>query len=461
MKEEHFLLKESIPSLLWIYVRPAMFASLITGLYGIIDGIFIGQRMGPAGLAAITLAFPVTTFLIAIGVLLSIGTGISVSRNLARGAKDLARTYIRKGAILFAFMALLTTLGSIFTPQIMSLLGKGSDGLVVDLAQSFITIILLGSTIYMLPIFLGDILKNLGHPRGVMLAMVAGTLVNILLDYVFIFILNLEMAGAALATISGQATATAILFFMLRREPLMKVAPNRFRERYRSYFSILKGGLTSFVIQLSTLALLLVHNRLFLHYGNELYVSSFGIIGYALTVYWLLINGFVGGMQPILSFNYAKESPARVTQLLKLSFFLIGGFSLAYSLLFYLFPEEIVRIFSSQDIQLLNLTRRGFYLVMYALPFAGLNILSAMYFQSIGKTKTSIFLSLGRVVFFMLPFIILLPRLFYVTGIYLIVPLSEICTAFLSFFFLRRNQRESRKYLEPRSSRHESPATDH
>lgn len=451
MKEEHFLLKESIPSLLWVYVRPAMFASLITGLYGIIDGIFIGQKMGPSGIAAITLAFPITTFLIGLGVLVSVGTSIAVSRNMAAGKEDMANTYIRKGLLMFFIMALLTTLAGFFTPEVMTLLGKGSDNYVVALAQSFVSILLFGSFIYMAPIFLSDLLKNLGKPKEAMLAMIAGTLTTIVLDYIFIFLLELEMAGAALATIMGQLMAAFILLLLMRRQPIARVQPNRIRERYRSFLTILKGGLTSFIIQLSTMALLLVHNRLFLLYGNELYVSSFGIIGYALTAFWLLVNGFVGGTQPIVSYNHALNHRARVDNTLRLTFILVTGFSIAYALLFYIFPNQIIGIFSSHDVQLLNLTRKGFFLVMYALPFAGINIQVAMYFQAIGKTKTSAFLSLGRVVFFMIPLLLILPKLFSVNGIYLIVPLSEFFTAILSVAFLRHHQKENKKYIELRS----------
>ncbi|MDD2371458.1 MAG: MATE family efflux transporter [Firmicutes bacterium] len=447
MNTKNHLEEKSIPALLWLYARPSMFASLITGLYGIIDGIFIGQKMGPEGIAAITLAFPITSLLIGLGVLLSIGTSILVNKNTASGNHEMAKTYIFKGRNLFLLFAFITTIGTFFAPQIMSFLGKGTNAYIVDLSQSFVSVLLLGSVIYLAPIFLNDILKNLGKPREAMFAMIAGTITNIILDYIFIFIFNMELVGAALATITGQLVATLVILLFIRKHNIWKVKRNKYHIRYRSYLNIIKTGSTSFIIQISTMLILIIHNRLFLQYGHELYVSSFGIIGYALTAFWLLINGFVGGSQPIISFNHAIDKGNRVRKTVKISFIFIIAFSTFFSLLFYIFPEQIISIFSQHDPQLFNITKHGFYLVMYALPFAGINVLVAMYFQSIGKSKTSIFLAVSRVLFFMLPLILILPKTFGVNGIYLIVPLSEVGTAIVSILFIRYNLNKGKVYF--------------
>ncbi len=447
MNIDKHLEEKSIPALLWLYARPSMFASLITGLYGIIDGIFIGQKLGPAGIAAITLAFPITSLLIGIGVLISIGTSILINKNIASGNHEMARTYIFKGINLFFLFSFITTIGAFFAPQIMSILGKGTNAYIVDLSQSFISVLLFGSVIYLAPIFLNDILKNLGKPREAMFAMIAGTITNIILDYIFIFIFNMELVGAAIATITGQLVASLVIFLFIRKHSIWKIKRNKYHLKYMSYLNIIKTGFTSFIIQVSTMLILVIHNRLFLQYGHELYVSSFGIIGYALTAFWLLINGFVSGSQPIISFNHAIASGHRVRKTVKISFVFIIGFSTFFSLLFYIFPEQIISIFSQHDPQLYNITKRGFYLVMYALPFAGINVLVAMYFQSIGKSKTSIFLAVSRVVFFMLPLILILPKMFGVNGIYLIVPFSEVGTAILSILFIKHNLDKGKVYL--------------
>ena len=441
------LTQKSIPSLLWTYARPSMFASLITGLYGIVDGIFVGQKMGPPGLAAITLAFPIISFLIAIGCLFSIGTSIVVNHSLAGRNKHEAKRYIVVGLKMLLIAGLLTTLASFFTSEIMAFLGKGTDGYVVDLSQSFVSVILAGSLIYMAPIFFNDLLKNLGHPKLAMMGMILGTVVNIILDYIFIFILDLELVGAAVATLSGQFIAFLFIYFFIRKNHVFKLKLEKAGKNLSMAFKIIKTGCPSFVIQISTMALLLIHNRLFLHYGNELYVSAFGIIGYALSAYWLISNGFVGGTQPILSHNYIKNLNSRVRKTLKLTFIFVISFSLVYSLLFYIFPDQIIAIFSKHDIQLYNITKLGFKLVMYALPFAGINVISAMYFQSIGKNKTSIFLAVSRVVFFMIPLILILPKTLGVNGIFLIIPLSEVFTSVLSITFIYKNLTKDNSYF--------------
>jgi len=452
MNTNKHLEEKSILALLWLYARPAMFASLITGLYGIVDGIFIGQKMGPAGIAAITLAFPITSLLIGLGVLVGVGTSMLINKNMASGNYGMARTYILKGFNLFFLFAFLATISGFFTPQIMLLLGKVSTGYIVDLSQSFLSVLLFGSVIYLAPIFLIEILRNLGKPKEAMFAMIAGTITNIILDYIFIFILNMELVGAALATVLGQLVACTFIFFYMKNHIIWTYKRDKFHLKFLSYVNILKTGFTSFIIQVSTMLILVIHNRLFLQYGNELYVSSFGIIGYALTAFWLLINGFVNGSQPIICFNHAINLEHRVRKTVKISFIFILVFSSIFSLLFYIFPEQIISIFSQHDPQLFNITRRGFYLVMYALPFAGINVLVAMYFQSIGKSKTSIFLAVARVVLFMIPLIMILPKFFGINGIYLIVPLSEVGTAIVSILFIRHNLNKGKFYIPTRGS---------
>lgn len=439
MYKENLLIKKKIHSLLWIYARPSMFTSLITGLYGIIDGIFIGQKIGPAGLAAITLAFPIISSLIAVGCLISIGTSILANRSLANKRNYQTKNYIMVGLLILFILGLIFTLSSFFTPQIMDILGKGSDNYIIDLSQSFVSIILLGSIIYMAPIFFADLLKNLGKPKEAMLGMILGTIINIILDFLFIFKLNLELVGAAIATLTGQFFAFLFLYLFVRRFSVWKIKLKRIKRMFVSSFGIIKTGLASFIIQISTAFLLVIHNRLFLHYGNELYVSIFGIIGYALSAYWLIVNGFVGGAQPILSHNYAKDINERVRKALKLTFLFVLSFSIIYSLVFYIFPNQIISIFSKHNIQLFNITNQAFKLVMYAFPFAGINVISVMYFQAIGKNRISIFLASSRIIFFMIPLILLLPGFLGVNGIFLIVPLSEVLTSIISIIFIRYN----------------------
>lgn len=299
----------------------------------------------------------------------------------------------------------------------------------------------------MAPIFFTDLLKNLGKPKEAMFGMILGTFINILLDYILIIRFDLELVGAAIATLSGQFCAFLFLYLFARKFPVWKLKLKKIKGSILAFFNIIKTGFTSFLMQLTTLLLLVVHNRLFLHFGNELYVSSFGIIGYAFSAYWLIVNGFVGGTQPILSHNYIKESNNRVRKTLKMTLLFVLIFSTIYSLLFYIFPEQITSIFSQHNSELFNITRTGFRLVMFALPFAGFNVVTTIYFQAIGKNKISIFLAVSRVIFFMIPFILLLPKLLGVNGIYLIIPLSEVFASVISLFFIRYNLKHDIKYI--------------
>ena len=177
--------------------------------------------------------------------------------------------------------------------------------------------------------------------------------------------------------------------------------------------------------------LLIIHNQLFLHYGNELYVSSFGVIGYGITVFWIVTMGFAGGAQPILSYNFSANLIDRTRKITKRGYCFTVGFAIIYMLFFYLFPTQIASLFT-HDPTLIEMTKKAIYLMMYALPFAAYNIFTATYFQSIGHTKKAICLTGGRVLLLMIPLAAILPNIFGVNGIYLIIPFSEIGAFFIS-----------------------------
>ncbi|AMP20257.1 hypothetical protein AZF37_02880 [endosymbiont 'TC1' of Trimyema compressum] len=177
--------------------------------------------------------------------------------------------------------------------------------------------------------------------------------------------------------------------------------------------------------------LLIIHNQLFLHYGNELYVSSFGVIRYGITVFRMITMGFAGGAQPILSYNFGANLIDRKNKIAKRGYYFTIGFAFIYMLIFYLFPAQIAKLFT-HDPNLIEMTKNAIYLMMYALPFAAYNIFTATYFQSIGHTKKAVFITSSRVLLFVLPLAAILPNVLGVNGIYLIIPFSEIGAFFIS-----------------------------
>lgn len=422
--------EKNLTKLLLYYAKPSIFSLLIAGLYGIIDGIFVGQKIGPKGLSAITLAYPITSFLIAIGVLIGVGAAVFISRNIASKNMAVAKSYLLKGLVLFVISSILLFTLSFFTSNIMYLLGKGTDADVVQMAETFVRVLLIGSPIYIAPIIFNDFLKNMGKPREAMISMLFGSITNIVLDFILIFVFDLRLLGAGIATVTGQFVAFLFMIYFSKTHPIWKIK-KKITKPLIGYFQIIHTGFTSFIIQITTMLLLIIHNQLFLHYGNELYVSSFGVIGYGITIFWMVTMGFAGGAQPIISYTFGANKIERTNKITKRGYLFTVGFSILYMLMFFIFPTQIASLFT-QDQTLIAMTTKAIYLMMYALPFAAYNIFTATYFQSIGHTKKAVFLTAGRVVLFMLPFAIVLPQLLGVDGIYLIIPLSEIGTFFIS-----------------------------
>ena len=215
--------EKNLTKLLLYYAKPSIFSLLIAGLYGIIDGIFVGQKIGPKGLSAITLAYPITSFLIAIGVLIGVGTAVFISKNIASKNIPIAKSYLYKGLILFIVASIFLFSCSFFTSNIMVLLGKGTDAEVVLMAETFVRVLLIGSPIYIAPIIFNDLLKNMEKPREAMISMFFGSITNIVLDFLLVFVFDLRLLGAGIATVTGQLIAFLLMVYFSKNHIIWKI----------------------------------------------------------------------------------------------------------------------------------------------------------------------------------------------------------------------------------------------
>jgi putative MATE family efflux protein len=433
------------------FAFPTVVGVIIAGIQGIIDGFFIGNAIGSQGLAAVTLAYPAYMAIIAIGVIIGIGASSLTALQLGKGNLNRALDIVHNAFSLCLLTgAIFTVVGLVFCKTSISLLG--TSGPALDFAREYLRIIFMGSVFMVLAIALDPLVRNDGRPRLCMNIMIAGVIVNLVLDYLFIMRMGMGMSGAAFATIISFALpALLLIHYLFSSQAKLKLRLKSMRLKLGTLLQVLRAGIPSFVMQISIAFVLFAHNYMLLRYGSELAVSAYGIIGYVFSIFYMLFEGIALGVQPIIGFNYGAGYYERVSKTLKLtilSCILVGALGFA---LVYLFPERVIQIFSQDDTELLEVTLRGMEIFMFSLLVEGTVLLTAIYYQSINRVRAALFIYLGKIFVFLLPLLFILPIFFGLDGVWSASPVTEylmmiIALVMLSkeFKFLKHNAVENK-----------------
>ena len=452
----------NIVNLFLKFAFPAVVGVVVAGIQGIIDGVFIGNAIGSQGLAAVTLAYPAYMVIIAIGVIIGIGASSLTALQLGKGNSNGALDIVHNAFSLCLLTgAVFTVAGLIFCETSLNLLG--ASGPALAFAREYLRIIFIGSVFMILTVALDPLVRNDGKPRLSMNIMIAGVVVNLVLDYLFIMRMGMGMSGAAIATIISFALpAVLLMYYLFGSEAKLRLRLKAMKFKLGTLLQILKAGLPSFVMVFSLALVLFAHNYMLLRYGSELAVSAYGIIGYVFSIFYMLFEGISLGVQPIIGFNYGAGCYERVSKTLKLtvlSCILIGAFGFV---LIYLIPEKVVQIFGQDDPELLEVTLRGMEIFMFSLLVEGTVLLTAIYYQSINRVRAALFIYLGKIFVVLFPLLFVLPVFFGLDGVWSASPVTEyimmlVALVMLSkeFKFLRQNAKAGNK--QPASTKQTLP----
>lgn len=415
----------NIFNLFWKFVFPSVIGVLVAGILEIIDGFFIGNALGSQGLAGITLAYPPYILIVGIGVLIGTGSSSLAALELGKGDRKGVHDIVNNTFLLCLLAgAVLTVSGLVFCETSISFLG--SNGQVLNFAREYLRITFMGSVFMVLTLALNPLVRTDGNPKLCMKIMIMGVITNIVLDYIFILQMGMGMSGAAIATVvSFFLTSVLFTYYLFGNRTKLKLRLRDMELKIGTFKQILQAGLPSFMIQLSLALMLFVYNYILLIYGSELAVSAYGIIGYVCSFFYMLFEGIALGVQPIIGFNYGAGNYERVLKTLRLSIFscvLIGAFGF---ILVYMFPESVVKIFIRNDTELMKITLRGMNILMLSLLVEGIVLLTTIYYQSINRVKTALFINLGKTFVLLLPLLILLPSFFGLDGVWSASPAAE------------------------------------
>lgn len=441
--DNQFALKEqAIGSLLWKFSLPAIVAMLVNALYNIIDRVFVGRGVGPVAIAATSVAFPLMLILMSVSMLIGIGATALISIRLGEQKKEEAEQIVGNAMILMILLpVLLSVVYFIFADPILSLLGASPE--VLPYARDFTHIIMMGSFIGSIAMGMNNFIRAEGNPRMAMNTQIIGTIINAVLNYVFIFKLGLGIKGSALATLSGQSfSAVWVLSYFLSGKSLVKIKVQNFRLKMPIILGIISIGFAPFAMQLANSVQNLILNKTLFHYGGDMALSAIGIIMSFATLLFMPIVGLSQGAQPIIGYNYGAKQYHRVKETLKKAVIAATCIAIAGFLATRIWPMQIVGLFSKGDISLTKLTAHAMltYFAMY--PVVGLQIICANYFQAVGKATESAVLSLSRQVLIFIPLLLILPHFWGIDGVWRTAPiadgLSVLLTATLIYLEMKK-----------------------
>ena len=425
---------QKIAPLLLSYAIPAVIGTMVNALYHIVNRIFIGQAVGALAISGLTLTFPILMFLQAFGMLVGAGSATRVSIFLGRKENEMAENVLGNAFTLTFILSALTIIPSMIFMEDMLILFGGSEQ-TMPYAKDYLYISIPGNLLAALSFGFNAVMRASGYPRKAMTLMVLGGVINVVLDWLFIFVFDWGIQGAAWATIIAMSVSSAlVLSHFYGKDSIIRFKKKYYMPNKRIMLSIFTIGMSPFAMQLAGSLVNVIMNQSLKEHGGDLAIGANGIISSIGLLLVLLIMGITQGMQPIVGFNYGAGNKERVKETFRFVMIAATAITTIGCICSLLFPEWIVRAFTT-DRELIDISANGLKISLSAFFIVGTQIVISQFFQSIGVAWKAMFLSLSRQCLFLIPAILFLPALFDLNGVWLAAPFSDIIAAITAWLF--------------------------
>ncbi|GHV48852.1 MATE family efflux transporter [Bacteroidia bacterium] len=422
---------DNIGKLLMQYAIPAIIAMTAASLYNITDSIFIGQGVGHYALSGLAITFPLMNLGAAFGSL--VGVGASTLLSIRMGQKDYttANNILGNVFVLNLIMGIgFSVVTLLFLKPVLLFFGASHETL--PYAHEFMAVILAGNVVTHMYFGLNALIRSAGNPRKAMMATIYTVLINLVLNPLFIFVFHWGIKGSAIATITSQA---CVLMWQVHNfnNPSYFIHWKKgiYRLKKNIVADSLSIGMAPFLMNAASCLIVILINHQLIKEGGDLAVGAYGIVNRVGFLFVMIVIGLNQGMQPIAGYNYGAKQYTRVLAVLKKSIFyatlmMAGGFILVE-----LFPHSVASIFTKEE-ELINIAATGLRWVFAIFPLVGFQMVSSAFFQSIGKPKKSIILSMTRQVLFLIPILLILPKFWGITGVWASMAISDLVSAILA-----------------------------
>ena len=441
----------SIRSLLLKYAMPGIIAMTAMSLYNMVDSIFIGHGVGAMALSGLTVAKPFMDICAAFGTLVGVGASSLVAIKLGekdyRSANDVLANVVILNVLLGG---LIMVVGLFWLDPILYAFGASETTIVY--AREYMEIILLGNILTHIYYGLNSMLRSIGHPRISMYATILAVALNVILDPIFIFVLDMGVRGAALATIISQVVSVIIeLIFFLNPKEIIYFHRGIWRLKRDITMRALGIGLAPFLMHMAACFVVIVLNNQLKRYGGDMAIATFGMTNRFMFFFAMIVMGIQQGMQPIVGYNYGAKLYSRMTRAFKLAVYCATCVMGTLFLFGEIFPEGFIRLFT-HDEALIAQSITPARIMLCVMFMIGFPMVSGNFYTSIGMSGKAIFLSLSRQVLYLIPMILLLPHLFEalgfspIMGVWWALPISDALSSFTAAILINRDMRVFRQY---------------
>lgn len=434
--------EEKIGKLLLRFSIPIILSLLVSELYNMVDTIFIGRNVGPMGIGALVVVFPIQRIIIALSVLISVGTATALSRSSGQSNIEKSRSVIKNGFTLsYTLMIPITICILLFSSQILTFLGA-SEG-ILPYGKEYLEVIVFGSVFLSLTIFISDVMISLGNSKVAIISTSIGALLNITLDYIMVVRLQMGVQGAAIATTVSQISGFAYAYYHYRKVAKQYEIPSGFHLDKKIVMPIILVGLSAFIIEAEDGIIMGVLNNLLLDTVGDSGIIVLGIISKLYMFLFVAMFGISAAMQPIAAYNMGAKNFKRLKLVMQKTSLYAFLTSIVLWSLGMAFTPQLISVFV-KDSQLIEESVKAFRIMIAVFPVISIYYVSIFYFQAMGKAKTSILIAVLRQLIIMLPVSIILVKVFNLgaMGVWLSYPISDILSSLAAYMLVRNEEAE-------------------
>lgn len=432
-----------VGKLLVQYAMPAIVAMVASSLYNMVDSIFIGQGVGPLAISGLAITFPFMNLSGAIGAGIGVGASTYLSVKLGQRDYETAQKILGNSVVLKIISGILFgAICLVFLDPILYFFGATEN--TIPYARDYMVVILLGNVFTHLYFGMNALLRAASKPRHAMYATIFTVLLNTALDPLFIYTFDMGIRGAAIATILSQTTALCWQIWLFSNpKELLHFKRGIYKLDGTIIKNILAIGISPFSMNACACVVVIFINTALVEYGGDLAVGAYGIANRIGFLFFMVVMGINQGMQPIAGYNYGAMQFDRMLQVLNYSMVAATTIMVVGWVVGEFAPYPCARLFTT-DRELIDISIRGIRINMLAFPLIGSQAVITNFFQSIGKAKISMFLSLSRQMIFLLPLLIALPPILGVDGVWVALPASDTIAFIVTWIIMIRYMRKFR-----------------
>ncbi len=440
-----------VGKLLTQYAVPAIIAMVASSLYNMVDSIFIGQGVGAMAIAGLAITFPFMNLSGAFGAAIGIGSSTLISVKLGEKDYKTAQNLLGNNITLNIIIGVLfASICLLFLEPILTFFGASEQ--TMPYAREYMEIILLGNVITHLYFGMNAVLRAASKPKHAMYATMFTVVLNTILDPIFIYGFGWGIRGAAVATILTQALAMCWQFYLFCDDgEILHLRRGIYHLQKKLVRGIIGIGISPFAMNACACLVVIFINNALMQYGGDLAVGAYGIGNRLVFVFVMITIGINQGMQPIAGYNYGAKKLDRMLGVLRYAMIAATVVTTVGYIICEFFPEFCVRLFTSDE-DLVVVAVHGLKINVAVLPIIGFQIVVTNFFQSIGKAKVSIFLSLSRQMLFLIPCIVVLPLFWGIDGVWAALPASDAISCILAgvmmVVYMRKFKRQIREGVD-------------